>query len=176
MEEVTDYEVESEWIIKKRNFHVPKYGNSCLFIGKTFKFKKDNKWRMIRGKIAEVVCKANDRNKLFFRFFDLDKYAEPPLSEREFEYVTCPQFMTTDATKIPVEWERKELTGLALVGRRVQKDFGSARDGKSSNPMTFFNGRVESYIPLQKVYRISYEDGDSEDLNEKSLMQILRSG
>jgi hypothetical protein len=172
-EEVTDYEVESEWIIRKRNFHVSKYGNSCLFVGRTFKFKQENMWRMARGKITDVVCKANDRKNLFFRYFNLEKYTEAPLAEKEFEYISCSRLMTTDVTKIPVEWDRKELTGFALVGRRVQKDFGSARDSKSTNRMTFFNGKVMNYNPNLKLYRINYEDGDSEDLNEKSLMQTL---
>lgn len=81
MEDTTDYEVDADWITRKRNFHVPLYGNACLFVGRSFTvLKESQEWNMNKGKIIAVVCKKDDRNKLYFKVYDHEKFRTPPFA------------------------------------------------------------------------------------------------
>lgn len=167
LEDVTDFEVESEWITRKRNFHVQLYGNACLFVGRSFTFHREShEWSMKKGKITAVVCKKEDRDKLFFKFYDTEKYRKPPSQETLYKYILCSSFMTNDVKKILIDWEGpKEFTGKALVGRKIQRKF---REG-------YFTGTIIKYDQSKKLYRICYEDEDSEDINEKTVLNCLKA-
>ena len=58
------------------------------------------------------------------------------------------------------------LTGYDLyLRRRICKRFGA----------TYYEGTVEYYNPREKLYRVNYDDGDSEDLSEAHLIPLLIS-
>lgn len=124
----------------------------------------DNGWNMKRGKVTDVVCKKDARESLWFKFYDCEKYRIPPQKEDQYGYVLCTTFMTLAARKSIIQWEGcKEFNGKALIGRRVIKDFG-----------LFYKGQVTGYDPKLKLYRIVYEDDDSEEVGEEEVMKILR--
>ena len=164
-DEDTDEEAEGEWIRKKKNFHVKLYGNSCLYVTRSFTFMKpDNPWGFQNGLITDVVCKKNDKDKLYFKFYDTDKYRKPPLKEDQYGYGPCTEFMSSSAKKAIIDWHGcKEFNGRGLINRKVRKQFLAGE---------WFTGRVVNYV--NKLYGIIYDDGDSEDVSEKELMKILR--
>ena len=166
-EEATDYETEADWIVKKTAFGVRNYGNSCLYIRRVFKFvKAENNCGFKRGKIVDIVCKAIDKEVLYFKFFDADNHRKPPANEKHYCYIPCRDLMTTDAKKALVEWEGpKNFIGNALIGRRVCDLFD---DGM------FYKGKVVGYKGGR--YRVVFDDGDELEIKEKRLMEILRPG
>lgn len=122
---------------------------------------------MKRGKIAGVVRKAGDAEKLmWFKFYDADEFRTPPLQTRYYKYILCTQFMTSDSKKLPITWEgSKSFVGEALINRNVIRQFN---DG-------FYAGRVAAYDNNKKLYEIKYHDGDSETVKEQTLLKILRN-
>lgn len=167
-DEDTDYEVESEWIVKKKSFHVDRYGNACLYVGRAFRFlNEDNEWGMSSAKITSVVCKASERETLWFKFYDTSKHRTPPANYKLYGYAQCAQFMTTDSTKRRVQWEgAKTFTGEALVGRRVIRQF-------LEGP---YVGTIKAFkvVKGKRQYQIVYSDGDSETTDEANVLRILR--
>lgn len=121
---------------------------------------------METGRILSIVCKREDQNKLFFKFYDYKKYRTPPTTEDHYGYILCSGFMTNDVKKILIEWEGpKEFTGKALIGRKVQRKFS---DG-------FFTGTIRSYDSGAKLYSIQYDDGDYEETTERTILSILKA-
>lgn len=79
----------------------------------------------------------------------------------------CTEFMTYDSKKLRIAWDGpKHPNGATLIKRRVQKNFGGL----------WYNGYIKNYNSDRKLYMIEYEDQDTEEVNEKELMKILRSG
>ena len=120
---------------------------------------------MKKGKIIGIVCKKDDRNKLYFKVYDHEKFRNPPMPEKLYKYILCSSLMTNDAKKTLIEWEGpKEFTGKALVGRKIQRKF---QEG-------YFTGTIMKYDLSKKLYSIIYEDEDSEEVNEKVLLNSLK--
>eukprot|EP00629_Pelagomonadales_sp_RCC1024_P018749 CAMPEP_0119271978 /NCGR_PEP_ID=MMETSP1329-20130426/8351_1 /TAXON_ID=114041 /ORGANISM="Genus nov. species nov., Strain RCC1024" /LENGTH=126 /DNA_ID=CAMNT_0007272035 /DNA_START=44 /DNA_END=421 /DNA_ORIENTATION=+ len=57
----------------------------------------------------------------------------------------------------------------SYVGRRVEKRF-LAEDGSGYRP---FGGEVESYDEETGWFKITYDDGDGEELDEEALVPLL---
>ena len=168
-EEITDDDSDDEWIIKKRNFHVKKYGNACVYIHKVFSVKKKTKETLFpdsmnKGKICAVVVSASNRSNYFFKIYDCEAYRHPPASEKQYSYIHCSRLMTQDLNKLPVIWEKEELYGNSLLRRRVRQHFKAG----------WYTGRVTLYNSRTKLYTINYDDGDSETMNLNALLQALR--
>jgi hypothetical protein len=56
-----------------------------------------------------------------------------------------------------------------FIGREVEKMFVD----KKTNKKKCFKGQVESYNIFSRNFFISYEDGDSEEMNAKELEKVL---
>ena len=74
---------------------------------------------------------------------------------------STPTTITTNANNIQVY----------TIGTRVSKEFQDD-DGE----MKLFSGCVKSYDFESKLYKIEYEDGDSEELTEKEVGKYLYEG
>ena len=185
-EERTDTENEDGWYKKKRNFYVEKFGNSVLYIGRTFHVLKKYLKKLAfcsekfsSGKIVAVVTKIDDeRQKLYFKFFNHINCSNTSVST-EYGYVLCASLMSSDEKVRMVEFEAKNGTkkfiGSCLIGRRISKPFKKESNASNTIHTRFYSGFIQSYDLKSKLYHIHYpDDSDEEDLYEKELLQYLK--
>lgn len=162
-EEHTDDEQDEGWITKKRNFFISKnHSSAVLYINRTFTLQSpsvapENKV----GKIVDVVVPADNKDYLHFKYYD------PVANRREknFKYISC-----RDLLEDKVNWDVRDITGRALIKRRVQTLFEV--DGVNY----WYEGRVEAYDSSNKKYTIRYCDNQSTQLDIKHLLPDLRRG
>lgn len=93
------------WLLKQRNFNIPKLGNAAVFVGRTFTIgqERQNKAEQIfgiklkAGKVIDVVCQLEDLNHLYFRGYDHVKHRRRPTNIEAYWHVDCLSLMTTNA-------------------------------------------------------------------------------
>jgi len=166
MEELTDYETKHNgWIDRKSNFNVPNYGNACIFSRRTFRFVSNDKEV---GKIMGIVCKVNERDKLFFKYYNPDKHRVPPTDPQSesWLYASCEEFMSKKRNSI-IQWVGPKIAnGATLIGRRVKRRFSV------NDKFRWYSGTICSYD--KPHYKVDYIDGDKDELTEAQMLKMLK--
>jgi hypothetical protein len=169
------------FVEKRTKFHIPKYGNSAVYIGKEFmvldKFKNheyftyEDGHHCSMGKIAKVATTkpSNDENitqQLWFKFYDTAKHRRPPAKDSDdWRFARCEDFMTTSATRTMIKWTKQGLIGSNLVGRRVCKLWGNGK---------YYEGTISRYLVDKKRYEVSFDDGEKKLFAENTVIDMLR--
>jgi hypothetical protein len=157
----TDDEVVDEkgWMTKRSNFIIKIYGNSCFYIGLKFIMGNNTSTEF---KIHSVVFRKDNKNELFFKYYNANLRTPPPSDSNNWLYIQCVNIMSNDKSKsfkIGIVGGRK-ITGFKLVSRNVVKDFSGRR----------YRGKILSYNEKAakfKPYHVKYEDGEEKDYTAK---------
>lgn len=163
-DEVTDTENDCDgWIIKRKKFDVPSFGNACLYVTHVIEFTKNpNPWNIKQAKISAVVQKKGDQtNTLHFQFYDYAKHRRPPNRSGEFLYVPCKDWMKK---KSGIKVTGYGLTGHGLLHRRIRKD----SNGRWENAI------VSHYNNVDDIYTVTYSNSETELLELDEIEVYLR--
>ena len=105
--------------------------------------------------------------------FDLEplppefKFQEP---YKDAKYSILVPVDFSDRSQVPLDTEHPHMR---FVGREVRRDFPYTDPRTKKKVMKEFRGVVSHFSANRSLFRVDYEDGDSQDVDYEELMQML---
>ena len=114
-----------------------------------------------------IVCKFDEPGKLFFKYYNHVKHRVPPADPQSdsWLYAPCEEFMSTKKNSI-IQWDGPKIAnGATLIGRRVKRRF------RVEGKFRWYSGTIYSYD--NGLYKVTYTDGDKDELKESQMLKML---